>query len=405
MLTDAAIRRLKPKPTPFKRSDSLALYLLVNPNGARLWRMNYRVAGRQKTLALGAYPDVSLSEAREARDLARRTLRQGLDPSAVVKAEKQAVVAALASSFAAVADEWLDLKIVKERKSASTERRARWLIETLNGDLGSRPVAEIEPPELLTVLRRVEAAGNHETVARLRAVASKIFRFGIATSRCKRDIAADLRGATTSATPTPHPAVTEPTDIGELLRAIDTLPLLMRHALLILALTFVRPGELLLAQWPEIEGDVWNIPAERTKMRRPHRVPLSREALVELAGLRQITGHRKYLIASLRKPGRPQAVGVFNRALYQLGFGGVHVAHGFRATASTILNESGLWAPDAIESQLAHAPRNKVRAAYNRARYWPERVEMMRWYGNLLAQLHGHGEVVELPKRITRHRA
>jgi integrase len=401
MLTDAAIRRLKSKPTPFKKADALGLYLLAKPGGARLWRMNYRFAGKQKTLALGSYPDVGLSEAREARDAARRKLRQGIDPGAVVKAEKQAAAAATADSFAAVAEEWLQRKVIAEHKAATTIRRARWLIATLKADIGSRPISEIEPPELLAVLRRVEAAGNLETVARLRSRASQIFRYGIATGRCTRDIGADLRGATTNAVSTPRPAVTEAANIGGLLRAIDGLsPPLMRCALHLLALTFVRPGELMAAHWSEIAGDVWNIPAEKMKGRKPHRVPLPRQAIAVLAELRQITGHRKHLIASPRKPGKPLAANQYGYALREIGFDGVHVAHGFRSTASTILNESGLWPPDVIERQLAHQPRNKVRAAYNRAQHWPERVNMMQWYADRLDELRGHGEVVELPKRL-----
>jgi integrase len=403
MLTDAAIRRLKPGPKPFKKADALGLYLLMKPGSARLWRMNYRFAGKQKTLALGSYPDVSLSEAREAREAARRRLRQGIDPGAVVKAEKLAAAAADANSFAAVADEWLKRKVVDEHKAATTIRRARWLIATLKADIGGRPISEIEPPELLTVLRRVEAAGNLETVARLRSRASQIFRYGIATGRCTRDIAADLRGATTNAISIPRPAVTEAADIGRLLRAIDGFPRpLMRCALRLLALTFVRPGELLTAQWSEITTDVWDIPAAKTKMRRPHRVPLSRQALATLAELRQITGHRKYLIASPRKPGKPLAANQYNYALREIGFDGAHVAHGFRAMASTVLNESGQWESDVIERQLAHAPRNRVRATYNRAQYWPERVQLMQWYANYLDELRGHGEVVALPKRTRR---
>ena len=261
MLTDAAIRRIKHEPKPFKRADALGLYLLIRPSGSRLWRMNYRFEGRQKTLALGVYPDVGLSEAREARDEARRKLRQGIDPAAVVKAEKQAAAAATTSTFAAIANEWLERKVIAERKAARTVRKAQWLLDTLKADIGSRPIADIEPPELLAVLRRVEAAGKHDTGGRLRAIASQIFRFGIATGRCSRDVAADLRGATTSAVSTPRPAVTDPVEIGRLLRAIDGFPRPhMRLALRLLALTFVRPGELLAAQWCEVAGDVWNHP-------------------------------------------------------------------------------------------------------------------------------------------------
>jgi integrase len=398
MLTDLQIKRIKPIDRPVKISDAGGLHLLVQPSGSMLWRMAYRFHGRQKTLAFGRYPDVSLAMARIRRDEAKAKLRQDIDPGMVVKAEKQAIIAATANSFAAVADEWLERKIIKQKRSDGTVSRARWLLDKLNASLGDRPLGEIEAPELLDVLRRVEAQELFETVARLRATASAVFRYGIATGRCKRDVAADLKGATTSAVSTPHAAITDPNGIGELMRAIDGYQHsdIMRLALQFLALTFVRPGELRFAEWSEIDGNVWTIPAERMKMRTAHRIPLSRQALAVLDELRELTGGNRYLFLAptLDKPIGETAL---NIAVRRLGYGSDDmVPHGFRATASTILNESGLWAPDVIERQLAHAPRNKVRATYNRAMHWPERVAMMQWYADYLHELRGRGEVVPL---------
>jgi integrase len=399
MLTDAAIRRIKPRAKAFKVADALGLYLLIQPSGSKLWRMNYRFAGRQRTLALGVYDDVSLAEARDQRDAARRLLRQNTDPSAVAKAEKQAETAAADSAFDLVADEWFELKVIGERRARTTIVNTRLLLKTLKAEFGKRPIGEIEPPELLTVLRRDEAEGHYQKVSRLRSLASSIFRFGIATGRCQRDVAADLKGATTAAKNTPHAAVTDPTELGALLRAIDGFPQpMMRLALRLLALTFVRPRELLTAEWREIEGAIWDIPPEKTKMRRPHRVPLSKQAIETLDELRKITGGKRYLLASPRRHGHPIAPNQYNYALRDLGYtNGEHVAHGFRSSASTILNESGLWDVDWIEFQLAHVERSKVRGVYNRAKYWPGRVRMMQWLADHYDDLRSRGEVVALP--------
>ena len=402
MLTDAKVRSLKPKAKPYKASDSGGLHVLVMPSGSKLWRQAYRYAGKQRTAAHGVYPQVSISEARARRDDAKRLLRQGQDPGVVVKAEKAAEIAKANSSFSAVGVEWKQRKIVAERKSASTLAKTEWLLGILNDGIGSRPLAEIEAPEVLDLLRRVEAQGKHEAVKLLRATASRVFRFGIASGHCKRDPAADLRGALTAVVSTPRAAITDANGVGILLRAIDSLEgrPVVRLALQFLALTFVRPGEACAAEWSEIEGaNVWNIPGANMKMREPHRVPLSRQALAVLDKLRPITGNRRHLFASLLKRGQPIATNRLNAALREIGFASDEVsAHGFRAMASTILNESGKWSPDVIELQLAHQERNKVRAAYNRAQRWPERTAMMQWYADYLDGLRKRGEVVKLPK-------
>jgi integrase len=402
MLTDKAVRNLKPKSTPYKVSDSGGLHVLVQPSGSKLWRMAYRFEAKQRTLAFGVYPATSLIEARDRRDDAKRKLRQGEDPGKIVKAEKLAVIAATANTFSAIGEEWKQRKLVKEKKSRSTLARTDWLLHKLNNGIGDRPINEVTAPELLKILRKVEAEGLHETVARLRSVASRIFRYGIATGKCERDVATDLRGATTSAVSTPHAAVIDPTDIGALMRKIDTLdggrhPKLMRLALRLLAYVFVRPGELRLAEWSEIEGAVWNIPGPRMKMRLPHRAPLSRQAVALLDEVRTITGAGKYVFTSTVKPKQPLHKNSFNDALRRLGYGHDQMtSHGFRALASTTLNEMNRWPVDVIERQLAHQEHNKVRRVYNRATHWPERVAMMQAWADHLDSLRDRGRVVAL---------
>jgi integrase len=403
MLTDLQIKRTKHADRPIKISDAGGLHLLVTPTGSRLWRLAYRYHGRQKTLAFGSYPDVSLAVARDRRDDAKRLLRLGTDPGARIKAEKLAEIAATENTFAAVAAEWIERKLVKQKRSDSTISRANWLLATMRPALGEQPIAEIEAPELLAVLRRVEADGRHETVARMRAFASSVFRYGIATGRCSRDVAADLRGATTSAVSTPHAAIIDPNGIGELMRAIDGYQRspVMRLALRFLALTFVRPGELRFAECSEIAGNVWNIPASKMKMREAHRVPLSRQAVALLTELRPLTGDSRFLFPSpVRTTDQPFGESGLNDALRRLGYAHDEMTpHGFRALASTTLNEMGQWSPDVIERQLAHQERNKVRRSYNRAQYWPERVAMMQAWADHLDDLRGRGKVVSLPHR------
>jgi integrase len=399
-LSDAAIRRIKSAPKPVKKSDGFGLYLLVQPNGSRLWRMNYAFAGRQRTLAFGAYPEVSLSEARERRDAAKRQLRDGSDPGVVVKVEKRAAAASIANSFRAVSAEWYKRKMVAEHKSPATLRRAEWLLATLNEGIGDLGMSEIEAPLLLDVLRRVEAAEQHETVKRLRATASSVFRYGIATGRCKRDPAADLRGATTAAVSTPRPAILDPAGVGELLRAIDGYQRkpLLRFALQLLALNFTRPGNICSAEWSEIENGVWSIPPHKMKMRTEFRIPLSRQSLEVLDELRKATSGKKYLFESL-KTGIPIGTNQLNRTLEEIGYSSDRmVAHGFRAMFSTLANDNG-QSGDVIELCLAHLERNKVRRAYNRAARWPERVAMVQWWADHLDELRDRGKVVALPAK------
>jgi integrase len=384
MLTNATVLGLKARKKAYKVSDGGGLYVFVQPTGSKLWRLAYRFQGKQRTASFGAYPTISLAGARAHRDEIKALLKAGQDPATAAK-----MISKTVRTFRVVATEWEQKKVIAEGRSATTIHRTRWLLNMLEAGIGDRPIAEIEPPELLVVLRKIEVGGLHETVARLRATASKVFRFGIASGYCKRDPAADLRGALTAATSKPHPAVTDPKQVGVLLRAMDGVqPDRIRFALKLLALTCVRPGELIGAEWGEISGAIWDIPAHRMKMRLPHRVPLSRQALVVIEELRPLTGNLKHLFPSSRDPDQPAPKNRIGRALVDVGYGGDrHVPHGFRSTFSTIANESGKWSPDVIELQLAHVESNKVRRAYNRNVRWDERVELMSWYADYLDEL------------------
>ncbi len=398
-LTDTKLRSLKPGAKPYKQADSLGLYVVVQPNGSRLWRLNYSFAGRRKTLAFGVYPLVKLHEARAARDAAKRQLRQGLDPGAVKK-EQHAVERQTAATFKVVAAEWRQRKVIAEGKAASTVYRTGWLLDILNAGIGHRPIAEIEAPELLGVLRQVEAGGKHETTKRLRETASAIFRYAIATGVAKRDPAADLRGALTSAKSTPRAAIIDPAEVGKLLRAMDSIEKpSLQLPLQLLVLTFVRPGELCSAEWSEfdLEASTWSIPASKMKMRGDFRLPLSRQALAILRELRATAGDSKYLFPARGRGDRPIHGDKLNYALRKLGYSADEVsAHGFRSTFSSIANEFGKWSIDSVELSLAHAPSG-VRGIYNRSQYWNERCQLMQWYADHLDELRSRGEIVALP--------
>jgi integrase len=405
MLTDHAVRALAPAAKPFKKADAAGLYLLIQPTGSRLWRMNYTIAGRQKTAALGCYPAVSLAAARRARDLVKGQLAAGNDPAEVVKTEAVARAAA-GMTFQVVAAEWYQVKMEAEHKARRTLERTTWLLGILNAGIGNRPVADIEAPDLLAVLRRIEAQGHFETTKRARSLASQIFRFGIGSGYCKRDVAGDLAGLLTAVESVPRSAIVEPAAVGKLLRDIDTVQSPReRLALQLLALTFVRPGELSAAEWSEFGADgVWSIPAGRTKMRKAFDVPLSRQALAVLKDLRSMAGDSPFILPS-RKRGRPVSPWYLNRSLRALGYTPDQVsAHGFRSTASTLLNASGKFSPESIELSLSHKlPGGNVRGIYNRSRYWAERCALMQWYADHLDMLRAGGKVIELPKRKIKH--
>lgn len=398
-LTAVAVTHAKGRAKPYKLADERGLYLLVMPKGQRYWRFNYRFEGKAKTLAFGVYPDVGLADAREKRDAARRMIAAGEDPGAQKKLAAAEERAREQASFGVVVDEWLK-RLEKEGRSESTLSKMRWLIDFARPTLGDRPIADITAPELLEVLRKVEARGRYETANRLRSTFGTLFRYAIATGRAQRDVAYDLRGALITPKVRHRSAITEPKAVGALLRAIeehDGQPA-VRHALRLIPHVFVRPGELRLAEWPEIDfkRGLWTIPGARTKMRRPHRVPLSRQAVEILTDLHALTGEARLLFPSVLSSERPISDNTLNAALRRLGYDSSQMtAHGFRAMASTLLNESGKWHPDAIERQLAHVEGNDVRRAYARGEHWEERVRMMQFWSDYLDRLRLGGNVIK----------
>jgi integrase len=398
-LTVTAINAAKSKDKPYKLTDGLGLYLLVKETGGRLWRMNYSFLGKQKTLSFGSYPEVSLAKAREKRTAAREALADGQDPAEVRKVKVREAKAKSEETFKAIANEWL-ARLEIEGRAPKTLQKMRWLLDLAYPLIGNRPIADLTAPELLEALRTVEARGRYETANRLRSTFGTIFRYAIVTGRAQRDVAVDLRGALITPKPQHRAAILEPKALGGLLRAVDThdgQPT-VRIALKMLPHMFPRPGELRMAEWKEFdfEAAVWTIPASKTKMRRPHKVPLTQQVLDMLAELEPITGGGKFLFPSVRSAERPITDNTLNAALRRLGFGKDEVtAHGFRATASTLLNEMGKWHPDAIERQLAHVESNDVRRAYARGTHWDERVRMMRHWSNYLDGLQVGGRVLK----------
>jgi integrase len=396
-LSDTAIRKAKPADKAQRLFDSGGLYLEISPAGGKWWRLKYRFGGREKRLSLGTYPDTDLADAREKRDAARKLLAAGTDPGAQRRAEKAAGAERAANSFAVVAEEWLAKQATK--MAPATYEKARWTFDTLvNPWMGHRPISEIEPPELLKVLQRIEERGAHETAHRTKQRCAQIFRYAIATHRAKHNPASDLKDALTPVTVKHRAAITDPLRVGELLRAIDgyTGSIVVRSALKLAPLLFVRPGELRKAEWSEFNLDAaqWRLPASKMKMREEHIVPLPAQAVTILRELEPLTGRGQYVFPGERSRERSMSDAAVNAALRRMGFDkDTMTGHGFRAMASTRLNEMG-WSPDVIERQLAHAERNKVRAAYNRASYMAERKKMMQAWADYLDGLRASGQVV-----------
>ena len=399
-LTDAAIRAAKPTAAQFKLFDEGGLFVIVRPSGGKLWRLKYRHLGKEQQLTIGRYPDVGLKEARERRDEARKIIASGGNPGFEKKRAAVAASVSAANTFSAIADELIE-KREREGLKDITTGKARWLLSLLGPQLGERPIAEIEPYELLEALRKVEVSGRLETAKRLLAFASRVFRYGVATARAKRNIAADLQGALVAPKVKHHAAIIDPKGVGGLLRAIDGFegqPVTL-WALRLAPHVFVRPGELRQAEWAEIdlEAAVWRIPASRMKMKREHVVPLSAQAVAILTEARGLTGNGRFVFPGQRTPKRPMSENTLNAALRRLGYGVDEMtSHGFRSTASTLLNESGRWSPDAIERALAHGDTDGVRAAYHRGAHWAERVKMAQWWSDYLDGLRAGGTVVPI---------
>jgi integrase len=405
MLTEAKIRAVKATHKPLKLFDGGGLYLLVHPSGGRWWRFKYRLGGRERGISLGVYPEVGLKGARVRRDDARRLVSSGVDPSAARREQK----AAREHTFEGIAREWLALqeKPPAHSKHAAlseaTLAKTRYQLQSLlYPEIGSMPIVEIDAPRLLAALRKIENRGTHETAHRTKQLAGRVFRYAIATGRGRHDPSGDLRGALAPTVVQNRAAITDPVRIGELLRAIDGYQgqPTTAAALKLAPLTFVRPGELRAAEWAEFDLDAseWRIPAERMKMGELHIVPLANQAVEILRKLSLVTSSGRYVFPSLRTTMRPISENTVNAALRRLGYGKEEMCgHGFRALASTCLNEQG-WAPDLIELQLAHAERNKVRAAYNRATRLTERRKMMQAWADYLDGLREGSNVIALKR-------
>lgn len=402
-LTEVAIRNARPKEKPYKLGDSGGLFLQVTPAGGKLWRLKFRIAGKEKLLSLGGWPAVSLATARKERDKAREALAAGADPARDKQQAKHRAKVSAANTFGEVAQEFID-KRKREGLSTSTADKSEYYIKRMGPVIAKMPISEIAASDLLAVLRRIETKGNYETARRVLQLSGRVFRYAVATARLASDPSRDLRGALTAPTPKHYGAIIEPKRVGELLRAIDGYDGLglTKLAMQLSANVFVRPGELRHAEWSEIDldGGVWIIPAGKMKMRRPHQVPLSRQSIQILREVHEASGPKGYVFPSIRARFRPMSENTINAGLRRLGFAGNEMtAHGFRAMASTLLNESGKWSPDAIERALAHGDDDRVRAAYHRGAHWKERVEMAQWWSDYLDQLRTGAEIVQFRDR------
>ena len=400
MLQDIEVRKAKPKDKPYKLADERGMYLLVTPAGGKLWRFDYRHEGKRKTQAIGAYPDVTLADARAKRDEARNLLAQGVDPSAHKKASKAACAERAANCFETVAREWLEKNKGQWAETTYTHIKER-LENNLFPWLGERPVAEITARELLAALNRTVDRGRLDTAQRVRSDAGRVFRYAVATGRAERDPTADLAGALPSAKTKHRATIVEPKEVGELLRAVDayTGSFVVRAALKMAPLVFLRPGELVMAEWDEFDlhAGEWRIPGERMKMKGRHIVPLSTQVVAILLDLHPLTGHGKWVFPGAHHRQNHMSRESIRAALIRIGYGPDSdtpmTTHGFRGMASTLLHEQG-WNTDVIERQLAHTERNKIKAAYNHAEHLPERRRMMQSWADYLDGLKVGADVI-----------
>jgi integrase len=386
-LTQVAILKATAKEKPKKLSDGGGLHLLVQPNGKKVWRFRYRFAGRENMLAFGAFPTVSLADARKKRDEARKLLSDGTDPAVKRRLDRLAAATSARNTFGAVAEEYI-ANLEANGAAPSTMSKNRWLLEDLAAPLAKRPIAEITAAEILDLLKRIEKSGRRDTARRLRGTVGSVFRYAIVTLRAKSDPTQALYGALLAPQVKHRAAITDEEQLGGLMRAIDDYdgwPTL-RAALQFLALTMTRPGDVRHMTRSEInfEKAVWRIPAARMKMRRPHDVPLSKQAVAILRDIWPLSDNSELVFPSIRSAKKPLSENAMNSALRRMGYTKDEVtAHGFRSAASTILNERG-FNPDVIEAALAHQDENSVRRAYNRATYWAERVPLIQSWADLL---------------------
>jgi integrase len=398
-LTDTAIKKLKPTDKPVKVSDGKGLYLLVNTNGSKLWRWKYRAAGKEKVMALGAYPDVSLAQARDGLEKARKSLAAGTDPMVQRKAAKEASKAAAENSFESVAREWW-----AQWKKARTERHADQVMARFVANvfpaIGARPVAEIQAPELVAMVKGIEGRGVNDLAKRALQTSSQVFRYAIAHGKAVRNPAADIKaGDVLAPRQKKHLARVDGKELPHLLRSIEAYrgTPVTRLAIKLMALTFVRTSELIGARWSEIDlkAGRWDIPGERMKMRTPHIVPLSVQTVNVLKTLHVVTGNSPMLFPGERDHEKSMSNNTILKALERMGYKGRMTGHGFRGIASTLLHEMGFDHAH-IELQLAHQDRDEVSAAYNHATYLKQRAFMMQKWADRLDRLTTGADVVPL---------
>lgn len=400
-LTDSQLRALRPRNKPYKVADERGLYVQVTPLGSKLWRFRYRVGKVEKKLSIGTYPDLSLKDARNAALEARLAVSKGGDPALEKRKQKIRAEFIAGITFEEVAREYIDQMMARNGRADATLLKANYFLDKLVRSIGKRPLEQIEPFEVLAPLKRLEAAGKHETAKKCRSFASRVFRFGVATARCTGDPTSLLKGALITPKAKHYAAILEPSELGGLLRAIDdyTGHPITKYALLVAPHVFVRPGELRHAEWSEFDFEtcVWKIPEGKMKARRAHAVPLSSQVIARLRELEAMLGSEGYVFPSARSETRPMSENTLNAAFRRMGFSKEEVtAHGLRATASTMLNECGLWSADAIERGLAHGDSNAVRGIYHRGKHWEERVRMAQWWSDHLDELRTGNSVHKL---------
>lgn len=401
-LSDMDVRKAKKKDKQYSLFDGGGLYLLITPSGGKLWRLKYKVEGKAGLLAFGSYPEISLADARQRRDDARKLVANGVNPGAVKKAQKNAKFTAAGNSFEVIAREWLE-KFSPQWSDSHRTRTTSLIARDLFPWIGSRPIEEIEPFELLATLRRIESRGAVETAYRARQISGVIFRYAIGTNRATRDPSADIRSREVFAKPVKgnYAAIIEPKQIAELMRAIDAFEgsFVVKSALRLAPLVFVRPGELRKAEWSEIdlEAKEWNIPAEKMKMKNAHLVPLSAQALEILTEIKPFSGHSKYVFPCHRSPLRPMSENAILAALRRIGYDKTEMTgHGFRAMARTVLDEILGFRPDFIEHQLAHAVKDPNGTAYNRTKHLEGRSTMMQTWADYLDDLKQVAKVIQI---------
>jgi integrase len=401
-LSNLKVDKAKPKDKQYKLTDGGGLFLLVSPTGGRLWRLKYRFEGKEKLLSLGAYPAVSLADARQRRDDAKKLLANGVDPGEAKKAQKAAAGVQDANTFEVIAREWHS-KFAHTWVASHAQHKLERLEKNVFPWIGARPIKDITAPEVLSVLRRLESRGILDTAHRVRFECGAIFRYAVATGRAERDPSADLKGALPPVKNGHHAAPTDPKQVAPLLRAIDEFQgsFVVKCALQLAPLLFVRPGELRAAEWSEIDidGAEWNIPAEKMKMKVAHLVPLCKQAVEILKSLQPLTGHSKYVFPCQRSPLRCMSENAVNAGLRRMGFEKSEITgHGFRAMARTILDEVLQVRPDFIEHQLAHAVKDPNGRAYNRTAHLIERKKMMQLWADYLDGLKIGAKVIPIKR-------